>query len=70
LITKEDINPGLAISRESRVYAVPIIPDYNRVAFGGTDISSLMALLSITIHSYQEDHPNVEYQPIKAKFIP
>jgi hypothetical protein len=68
LITRYAVDSGLSTSKAPRVSAAP--PSHARVASDDTDISSTIASMSITTQSYQDDHPNVEYQPIKAKFIP
>src|SRR2546429_398699 len=67
LITREAIGPGLASAKEPRL-PVSMTPGHARVASSDTDISSLMAPLSITTQSYREDHPNVDYKHIKVKF--
>jgi hypothetical protein len=67
LITREVIDPGLASAKEPRL-SVSTTPGHARVASGDTDISSLIAPLSITTQSYREDHPSVDYKHIKVKF--
>ena len=67
LMTRSAVSPGLSALRKPRSSASA--PGHARIASDDTDISSMMAPLSITTHSYQDDPPDVEYQPIKAKFI-
>ena len=67
LIIREAIGPGLASAKEPRL-PVSTTLGYARVASSDTDISLLMAPLLITTQSYREDHPNVDYKPIKVKF--
>ncbi|KIW84473.1 hypothetical protein Z517_03723 [Fonsecaea pedrosoi CBS 271.37] len=62
------VGSGLSTTRSLRTAASTL--GHARVASDETDLSSLMTPLSITTHSYRDDPPNVEYQPIKAKFIP
>ncbi|OAL26629.1 hypothetical protein AYO20_09970 [Fonsecaea nubica] len=67
LTTRDSVGPGLSASRNPRTSAAT--PGHARVASDDTDLSSMIAPLSITTQSYRDEPPNVEYQPIKAKFV-